>query len=126
MSQSWYLPNVYCATPDEDDRWRVTVGGEILRWAIPTGFEHDYLSVPKLGRRVVSRNGRAGPAGIMHDYLYRHATALGLTRKQCDDAFLEAMEILQVPWYERQVAHKMVRACGWLPFNKHRKAEKNA
>lgn len=61
---------------------------------VPTGEVNDLASIPRLFRRVFSVNGPHRPAAALHDYLYGRGGQLPsvkLSRKECDDVFLEAM-----------------------------------
>jgi len=119
-----YPLNRYIALPGEDDLWRLEEDLQLLDVSVGSGFEHDYASVPKIVRSVVDRCGRGGPAAIAHDFLYRECGHLG--RKYCDQFFRDGLAVLGVNWAERQAAYWGVRAGGWVAWNKHRKAEKNA
>jgi len=92
-----------------------------LNIVVPTGFETDFASIPRIFWRVVPPWGRYSPAAVVHDYLY--ATAPGL-RKRADKVFLEHMKALGVNWITRKVMYRVVRMGGGFSWRKHREEEK--
>ena len=89
---------------------------------VPLGFKTDFASIPRLFWRVLPPCGAYGKAAVLHDFLY--ATQTG-TREWCDDIFLEAMEVLNVPSWKRRTMYKAVRLFGWLAWNNHAKNKTN-
>lgn len=81
------------------------------RWVyIPLGYLVDGASVPRCLWSSIPPWGAYGPATIVHDYLceYLSITENGvpkkITRKECDNIFFEAMEVLQVPgWTQYKI-----------------------
>lgn len=87
---------------------------------IPKGFVTDLASVPRLFRSLFPAHGSHSPAAIVHDYLYQMKGKIpskNLTRKQCDQVFLEAMKILNVPFWKRHLMYRAVRLGGWTHWN---------
>lgn len=83
---------------------------------VPRGFVTDLASIPKGLRWLISQNERHRKAAVLHDYLYYKHGNIGLellSRKECDELFLEAMEKCGVSWIKRKIMHAGVRAGGW-------------
>jgi len=92
-----------------------------LNIVVPTGFETDFASVPRIFWRVVPPWGRYSPAAVVHDYLYATAP---VSRKEADKIFLEHMKTLKVKWWRRKAMYRAVRMGGGFAWNKHREEEK--
>lgn len=86
---------------------------------VPTGFKTDLASIPKAFQNIFDPAGPWMPAAIIHDFLYSKFSDqhFKLSRKQCDDIFLEAMYNLGIGW-ERNVIYAAVRIGGWASFKK--------
>lgn len=96
--------------------------GFIIR--VPEDFENDLASIPRVFRRLIPGNGRERGASVIHDWLYKNKGKIGtlqMTRKQCDQIFLEAMKAAGVPLWKRQIMYRGVRTGGWVFFNKEAK-----
>ncbi len=89
---------------------------------ISDGFETDFASVPRLARLIVSPVGLHAKASLVHDALYRDEAFLKgwseprLSRIKCDLVFLEAMEVLNVPFFRRWLMYLSVRSFGWMAY----------
>lgn len=88
---------------------------------VPKGFVTDLASIPRLLWRILPPIGAYDAAAVIHDFLYR---TNGVTRKQADAVFNEAMALHQVSALVRWAMYRGVRLGGWVPWNKYRKAEK--
>lgn len=88
---------------DETGRYEINV---------PAGFITDFASVPRLFWVILPPTGRYGKAAVVHDFLYKEGQ---LPRKQCDKIFLEAMMVLGVSKWKRQIMYWAVRLFG-MPF----------
>lgn len=76
---------------------------------VPAGFVTDFASVPQLFWNLIPPYGKYTCAAVVHDYLY----VLGEgTKLAADQVFLEAMELLGVPWYKRRSMYRAVRLFG--------------
>ena len=65
-------------------------GTQESRIEVPEGFKRDGFS--KFGLHfIVKRYGRGLKCAILHDYLCEQAHAGNISRKECDEIFLEAM-----------------------------------
>ena len=98
---------------------------------MPAGFVTDGASIPRpLWSLIGSPWGRYGKAAVLHDWLYQSAgkpvgLAFGvdmvvLQRKYADDVFLQAMEVLGVAPWRRNLMYWGVRTFGWLAWRKKR------
>jgi hypothetical protein len=76
---------------------------------VPAGFITDLASIPRALWSLLPPHGRYAKAAIIHDWLY--FTGIG-GRKYADDVFLEAMEVLEVPFWKRKLMYWAVRAFG--------------
>lgn len=96
------------------------VGAEDSGFAIkvPKGFITDFASIPRFFWRVLPPTGKYGKAAVLHDWLYSYGN---YARIYADSVFLEAMQVLQVPPWQRYAMYKAVRMFGWIAWNKHRK-----
>lgn len=93
----------------------IYLSGANERIEIPAGFMTDYASIPKIFRNIYEPSGPARFPAILHDYLYQR---LGRgpyfkNRKQSDDLFLEAMQLVGVDLIQRRTIYRMVRLFGW-------------
>lgn len=93
--------------------------GALVR--VPKGFETDFASIPLVFQNLLSKFDVSRRAAIVHDYLYRtHGKGGIYSREQCDKIFLEAMEILGVPWLRRKTMYRAVRLFGWTSWKQER------
>jgi hypothetical protein len=77
---------------------------------VPAGFQTDGCSIPFVVRCILPVWGKAGKAGVIHDYLCWKEE---LTRKQTSDIFLEAMTVLEVPRWKALLMFWAVRYYPW-------------
>jgi len=95
-----------------------------LGWIeVPTGFDTDYASVPRIFWSVYPPDGSYTEAAVVHDFLYDEQPC---TRAEADAVFMEAMVALGVPWLRRQILHKSVRAGGWIAWRRNQKKQSAA
>ena len=85
---------------------------EIL--TVPFGFITDFASSPKWTWWIVPPFGRYSPCAVIHDYCY---TKKLYSRKKCDDIFLEAMIVMDVPVWQRNLMYQSVRLFGKSAYN---------
>lgn len=108
-SMELYMPLVY-----RSDK----LGREIV---VPAGFETDFASIPRFFHRLIPKNGLYDKAAVIHDYLY----STGVVAKQdADLVFFEAMLVLGVPSWKRNVMYLAVHWFGWMAWNNHRRNRK--
>lgn len=86
---------------------------------IPKWFITDFASIPRIFWTLVgSPTGRYSKAAVVHDWLYHRQY---YERNEADKIFLEAMQVLKVPWWKRRIMWLAVRVFGFLPWNKRRR-----
>jgi hypothetical protein len=87
---------------------------------VPIRFMTDFASVPGPFTSFLPHWGKYGNAAVIHDFLYWEQIR---DRKKADDIFLEAMEVLGVSWFVRNLMYRMVRWFGGMAWkgNKKRK-----
>lgn len=89
--------------------------GEVIE--VPAGFVTDFASVPEPFWSLEPPLGDAAKAAVVHDLLYATRGLAGrYTRARCDGIFREAMGVLNVPWWKRNLLWAAVRlggAGGW-------------
>jgi hypothetical protein len=97
------------------DHWRVMnsfrfyLGDKYSeQWVyVPRGYLTDGASVPRIFWGFLPPWGVYGQAAIVHDYLCEFLSItvegqpVSITRKRCDEIFLEAMKVLGVPTLQR-------------------------
>lgn len=83
---------------------------------VPAGFKTDGASIPRLLWPVFGHPfERYAAAAVLHDSLYRIKT---MSRAEADRIFLEAMAVLGVPKWKRNLMYAGVRAGGWWYWNR--------
>ena len=91
---------------------------------IPDFFITDGASVPRPLWNLVPPWGDHGQAAVLHDYLCTYLTILvfgkpiSITRKECDDIFLEAMGVLNVHPVKKYAMYYAIRAYAVLAGKK--------
>lgn len=108
-ADQWFLssPLIY-----RSDRFDFTI-------QVPTGFETDLASIPRLFRRLIPRGGKHRLPSIVHDFLYLCGGDISgekFTRKECDLIFLDAMAECGVSWLTRHTMYRAVRVGGWASW----------
>jgi hypothetical protein len=76
---------------------------------VPDGFVTDFASIPRAFWSLLPPAGEYAPAAIIHDWLCRVQTR---TKKEADQIFEEAMQVLGVPWMTRKTMYFAVRWFG--------------
>lgn len=93
---------------------------------IPKGYITDMASVPRLMYTLFEPWGDYAKACVVHDYLCEYGevmTFLGrtpVTRKNADHIFLEAMTVLNVPKWKRNMLYAAVRSYSMTLGRKHK------
>ena len=85
---------------------------------VPKGFTTDFASIPRLFWSILPPWGKYGKAAVIHDYLYWEAER---PRKDADKIFLEAMTVLSVNYFYRNIMYRAVRMFGSHAYNRRRK-----
>lgn len=128
MSQ--FITELCCHLKDDDCVWVLDkpLGyySSLLKClvTVPTGFETDLASVPRLPFIFTLWGGRAHREGVLHDYLYRIDAKPETARGTADSVFKEAMSLRGKPWYVRYPMFVGVRVGGWTAYHKRRVADK--
>jgi Protein of unknown function (DUF1353) len=86
----------------------------------PAGFITDFASIPEFIQPVIPQyKGRR--AAIIHDLLYRTKGLSGeFTRKECDQVFYDALDVLKVDRVTKIFLYLGVRIGGWLTWNRYK------
>ena len=79
------------------------------RFIVPKGFQTDLASVPRPFVWLLPRYGRYTRAAILHDYLWRNTSTVGVSRADADGIFRRAMRELGVPFLRRWMMWAAVR-----------------
>jgi hypothetical protein len=114
-----YLPGGKLFRLEEPLVYEIGHEGSGQAIVVPKGFVTDFASIPRLSQVLIPKDiGRR--AAIVHDWLYATRGCKGtFTRQQCDEIFLEAMQVLRVPWLVRRAMYRAVRLGGWAAWRKH-------
>ena len=119
------------------DQWELVddlqyhVGGpystEII--IVPKGFVTDMASTPFGIHNILPKDGSWSPASVIHDALYQNRGMLPVgwfsgpemtyTQADCDGIFKEAMKVLGVSWWQRNLMWSALRLFGWISFKKN-------
>lgn len=84
--------------------------------AVPKGYITDGASIPRFLWGIVGHPfGRYAQAAVVHDLCYEKNL---YSRKRSDEIFLEAMQVLGVPWLTRRIIFRAVRMFGWISYKK--------
>jgi len=86
---------------------------------IPTGFETDFSSVPRVPVAYQLWGNRNHREGALHDYIFRKCVYPELSIWQCSELFMEAMKSRGVSFYIRYPMYYGV-CIGSFPFYKKR------
>ena len=89
--------------------YRSEVLGGII--TVPTEYRTDFASIPWFFRRAIPKDGPYTHAAIVHDFLCTNRDP-EIDSKMAALIFIEAMEVLEVPKWERKVMYRAVVTCG--------------
>ena len=81
---------------------------------VPTGFDTDFASVPRLPFMFWLLGDRGHPAAVVHDYLYRKAI---VTRSVADAVFYEALRVDGEGMISAFLMWTGVRMGGWVSYD---------
>jgi hypothetical protein len=82
------------------------------RLYVPRGFECDGNSLPRLAWLVALPTDYA-EAGMVHDWLYRQ---YGYSRQLADRVYREALQVLGMGWWRRNLRYCALRMAGWWAY----------
>jgi len=85
---------------------------------IPTGFQTDLASVPRVPIIYMAWGDRAHREAVLHDYLYRTNSVPLVTRAEADGYFKQAMISRDQPWYIYHPMYAGVRLFGVASYHK--------
>ena len=85
---------------------------------VPTGFETDLASVPRIPIIYACFGARAHHEAVLHDYLYRKNSVPIIPRGRADKVFLEAMKTREKSRCVRWPMYAGVRAFGFTSYHK--------
>ncbi len=91
-------------------------GQPLQEIVVPEGFLTDFASTPKALYPWFPPIGIYNKAAMVHDFLYDVACPVKVERKSADEFFLQAMEVLRVPKWKRNVMFAAVRLFGKKHF----------
>lgn len=108
----------------DDFEYHVGAEGSPDRIVVPQWMGTDFASVPRPVWWLIAPWGTHGHAAVVHDAGYFRQEP-DRSRRWYDRAFLEAMEVLEVPPARRRLMYAAVRAFGWFSWrsNARRKAQ---
>jgi len=75
-------------------------------WTVPKGYVSDGATVPRILWPLFPPIGRYLKATLVHDYLITNSD---LSRKECDQAFLECLKILKITGWRASTMYFAVR-----------------
>lgn len=93
-------------------RYHSKLLGRIIEIPENADYRTDFASVPRVFWRIVPPHGKYAPAAVIHDWLCDQAGKGGIDSETTHRIFLEAMELLEVPWWKRKVMYRAVRWFG--------------
>jgi hypothetical protein len=100
--------------------WFFTVHKEFtVRWKdktvlVPKGQETDLASIPQILQNIIPLVGNHLQAAIVHDMCYR--SKIGISKKDADLMFYDAMRTLGVGWWKAQTMYRAVQMFGASSF----------
>ncbi len=89
----------------------------------PPGFVTDFASVPRVFWWIIPKWGKYGNAAVIHDWLYWRQE--GRTRTEADAVLYEAMGVLKVSRWKKNVIYRAVRLFGWIAWMRNRAEKAN-
>lgn len=108
IGSRWELVEPFCFYYTE--HYKIT-----KKITIPKGFITDFASTPRILYPIIPPIGIYNKACIIHDYLYQEKI---FSRKICDSCFLQAMKVLGVPKWKRNLMFATVRLFGKKYYGK--------
>lgn len=91
-------------------------GSPLQEVIVPEGFVTDFASTPKALYSIFPPIGIYNKAAMVHDFLYDASCPFKIERQAADRFFLQAMEVLQVPKWKRNLMFAAVRILGKSHF----------
>lgn len=118
IGSKWELVEPFCFYYEKLNKntYRFADPSNYNKIVIPKGFITDFASTPRILYPIIPPIGIYNKACIIHDYLYQEKIFL---RKTCDLIFLQAMKILDVPKWKRNLMFIIVRLFGKKYYGKN-------
>lgn len=118
-----FLTELDARLKDDDKVWVIdsplVYESDILgKIEVPSGFETDFASVPRIPIVYTFFGDRAHREAVIHDYLYRTDSIPPATYDQANDVFLEAMECRGKGWIVRKAMYWGVCCGGFTSYHK--------
>ena len=92
---------------------------------VPRYFLTDLASVPWPASMLIPKSGQFNQSAILHDFLYHIRGKISepynlkeRSRSEVDQILLEAMGVLGVNWFKRQLMYRAVRIGGGISWSK--------
>ena len=126
---SKFLTELEVSLKDDDKIWILTAlliyQSDLLGTiAVPTGFETDFASVPRVPFVFESFGDRAHRESVIHDYLYRIDSIPIAKRRKADRVFLEAMKVRGKGFFVRGFMFLGVVIGGFGSYHKRKVGDK--
>lgn len=87
------------------------------------GFVFNFASIPWLFRRLIPSFDRHNPAAVIHDMIYEHADALGISRTEADLIYLDICLRCGVPRWKAYAEYAGLSVGGWWSWRRCRRRE---
>lgn len=107
----------YGITPEltKDLVYHSANNGDII---VPKGFNTDFASIPRIFWSLIAPIGKHTLAAVLHDFLYTYGYNLGISRKQADKIFYQAMIDSKVARITTNIMWFCVRVFASKHYNK--------
>lgn len=89
-------------------------------FVVPKGFKTDFASIPRIFWNIVAPLGKHTLPSVLHDYLYEYGASLGVSRKEADKIFWDAMIESHVAQITANVMWFCVRVFAKFHYNTKR------
>lgn len=86
-------------------------------FVVPKGFKTDFASIPRIFWNIIAPIGKHTLPSVLHDYLYEYGASLGISRKEADKIFWDAMIESHVARITANVMWFCVRAFAKFHYN---------
>lgn len=87
-------------------------------YTVPKGFKTDFASIPRIFRSIIAPTGKWTNSSILHDFLYSEGYKMGVTRKQADKIFYDAMRDSHVNIITANIMWFCVRAFAYFHYKR--------
>ena len=124
-----FITELDCRLQDDDTIWcldsELVYESDMLgNIVVPSGFQTDFASVPRVPIAYTLFGNRAHHEAVIHDYLYRINSIPQATYSQANDIFLEAMKCRGKGCFVRYAMYWGVVLGGWASYHKKMVNEK--